>query len=309
MKKPSLVLLVAIVLISIAIPVATNKREATIEIVQARIYLPVIGISKCITSEKKAIAWEGIQWMRGNLDDVYLLCLEDDFLWHVWSPRPNKQFPNAPGTAIPMVWNIAHPSPRRGIVGYWENIPQDYDGFVLVGNECDQATQCNLDPKGTADLLHSVLEWTPNARAIWPLYSPDARPSLYREAYDWFVAGGGDPDSIYATSLHSYPIHVGDLQAQIDKHYSEYMVPTGQGHKPVWITELGWHKCGGDISGLGDWIRIAEDDDRVEYYFLWAPLTLVNHDGPCPYDTFFDTDNIPDSVLAPAGYIVRDALR
>ena len=156
--------------------------------------------------------------------------------------------------------------------------------------------------------MNDVMDHTPNAKIVGPMYSQEAPESDYTQALAAFLALGNSISDIHASSLHTYNGPQFDtVTEQIDDHYNNYMIPNGMGSKPVWITEIGWHECGpGNLEDIEPRIQAVEADSRVEHYFLFAP-TWSGDDGGCEYHTLFDEGLLGEDwkQLAEFGKIVR----
>jgi hypothetical protein len=147
--------------------------------------------------------------------------------------------------------------------------------FVLFANEPDRPDQADLTTEEVARLFLALVEICPGCRFVGPMYSAADAGQMVREVWDIVLEICGEPcpamDSLYAHSLHVYPrplLNYGPI-GRVDDFCE--LVDGGDCLRPVWITEFGYRNCyGGTRKVFSHWIREAEQDPRIEYYFVYS---------------------------------------
>jgi len=268
-------------------PPATPDPFPTIT-VTSRIYLPLVEYMPCAEQTKKALAWAH----RGsNADDLYRLCLPEDFLWHSWTPT-------APATELSGTFLVSVKWPAQ-LDAFEASVPTTSTQVVLWGNECDRPDQCNLSVADTVDFFLDLQDHCPDCKYVCPMYSVfDDDGSISHDFYDAYITAGGDDDAIYAASMHVYNMGwnpYDSLDERLDAFYTNYLTHTGQGEKKVWITEIGWfntcaptqdHEIGDDLPG---WFIEADTDNRIEYYFGYT--TFTHEQDACKFEPYWEENS------------------
>lgn len=246
--------------------------------IEHTIFFPVISRS-CQRPTKAGLAWA---WRPLGADQLHQLCLDPNTVtWHGWSPTVRLDPRLSP--PIPML------STPNQLEQFTTIFPPNYAGPILFGNECDRPDQCNATPHETAALLISAIKHCPACQWIGPSYSVLDDGRLSEAFYQEFVSQGGNPERIIAGGLHIYPDGTGlSPRQRINRYYGNYMIPTGQSYKPVWITEIGWRSCFPDNGRSSFWLNQLTNDGRVERYFAYSPYVGPDFGAACPFIGLFD---------------------
>lgn len=263
-------------------------------------YLPYISTRDCPDEGPK----QGLAWgWRGRPADVYSLGLCSDFPFHTWTVAPVGE--KEQGTFIPMVGYQQFEVARS----LFENIPRNYDGLILFGNECDLSTQCNRTPFQVGDWLFELTLLYPEADFTTPMYSNNEDGKLSLQAFKRYVSVGGDPDRLVVVSIHIYPDGLNgnpgrSAKERLDDIYNNFMVPAGLQNRPIWVTEIGWRDCYDDLNVFREWMKQVTSYDRVEVIFGFTPHWDPSQKPWCPFSPFFEWEEPHD--LTEAGAIFSE---
>ena len=271
-------------------------------LLDSTIFLPIINFfdPDCGQSDKKALSWAHID----REIDIAQLCLEDDFYWHGWGVN---WMPDLSGTqvfalAFPWQWYNGN---------FRSQIPPDFEGIILLGNECDEYKQCNMSNTELATMIKEVISYCPGCTFSFPMYSPHDNDGHFSNSFWQEAKAVGIPsDKFQVGSLHIY--NIGDmayesLTTRVDAYYQNFLIPNGFGDLPTWITELGWYSyqdCR-NLSYMDNymsrWLEEAERDDRVEKYFGYT--TFTDEQLPCSFSPFW----FGDGQLSEYGELFKEA--
>lgn len=171
--------------------------QPTREYEQTQIYYPFFSYDPChIRRQKGGLAYS---YPAGQLaaivDD---LCLNQAGVIRTWSVtiRPSWALGM---NYIPVLWGPGQ------LVAFRLNIPRDYNGVILVGNECDQPDQCNTTPAELATLYADAQSWCANCTFTTPgLASDETDGQWLRSWLLAFLAQGGEIDRIVGIDSHHY---------------------------------------------------------------------------------------------------------
>ena len=286
-KATQMVLLALLVVLTIPLIIGSRHQANAQPLDTFRSYLPVV-----VGSSRPTFGLAFPTWHEGDVRfdsslDAKALELTEVYPWHNWSVYGSE-----PGQFVPFVFSPLH-------VGQF--CTSDYkSGLVIVGNECDLREQCDdTPPGGVIALFHDIISCCPDCQIIGPAYSAADDGSLSLAFYQDFVASGGDPDKLLP-SLHLYPYAVDDASSRVDEFVANYLVPTNQQHKKIYVTEVGWQDCY-PLDEFGGWLADLAADSRIEELYLYSPRPS---EGQCRYSVLVDSAG----QLTAAGKVVRDVL-
>jgi hypothetical protein len=184
-----------------------------------------------------------------------------DALWHYdWSPYPL----DCPGVeAVPMLWS-------PGVV-VAKNLPAGQ--YLLVGNECDLANQCNTSPEVAAVWWRQVEQLYPERKLIGPNAS--------YLGLDWLLAWHaaysklyGEPPRMWALGIHCYAVpDACRVWTETNIALAQQWTTSGK----VWVTE--WAMRGlPDANTFMNWL-LAQDDVERAAWFLAQDAGRLNETG------------------------------
>lgn len=232
-------------------------------------YLPLVTSRPCNESGKRAVA---LAYHELGMPHE-LLCLNSETtLYHTWGVVGGK---TEIGNKISVVWAAS----KNGFD--YVRAFEEYVGgraltdFVLFANEPDRPDQADMTEEEVARLFLDLVDICPTCRFVGPMYSAADNGRKVAEVWDIVGELCGSPcpavGALYAHSLHVYPrptLNYGP-SGRIDDLCN--LVDGGDCLRPVWITEMGWRTCfPGARSGFGNWLKQAENDPRIEYYFVYT---------------------------------------
>lgn len=287
MRATQVVLLAALVILTITVILGGRQRANAQLLDTFRLHLPIVAdVSKPVFG----LAFP--TWKKGDVRfDTWLhadaLDLTEDYPWHNWSIHGTEH-----GQFTSFVFSPIH-------VREFCDSGQSR-GLVIVGNECDLQEQCDdTPPAEVVAMFHDVISCCPDCQIIGPAYSSLDDGSLSLAFYQDFVASGGDPDKLLP-SLHLYPYAINDASSRVDEFVANYLVPTNQQHKEIYVTEVGWQTCF-PLDVFAGWLADLANDSRIEDAYLYSPRTS---NGPCGFSVLVDSSG----QLTAAGEVVREAL-
>lgn len=230
------------------------------------LYFPIIGNNMqnpCLSrdSEKAGLAWANRHLGFNHIS----VCFPDDYVWHNW----NWKTPNDRKRSV--LWGDVY-------LDQWKaGTPTTYSGLVLFANEADRPDQADMTPEEVAQLAIDALDHAPNICLVGPMYSAADNGVRSRQFFYEFIRLGGNPNKLCYGSVHIYPRPGGnsanDARERINEYYSNYLIPTGQGHKKVFVTEVGYRSDAPDwlISyRMKAWLCDLEQDTRVKEYYIFT---------------------------------------
>jgi hypothetical protein len=282
-----MVLLASLVMLAITLIFGEKHRASAQPLDAVRSYLPIVtDISKPVfglaypTWRKDDVRFDS--WLHADALD-----LTEDYPWHNWSIHGTEH-----GQFTTFVFSPLH-------VREFCDSGQSR-GLVIVGNECDLQEQCDdTPPADVIAMFHDVISCCPDCQIVGPAFSAADDGSLSLAFYRDFVASGGDPDKLLP-SIHLYPYALDDASTRVDEFVANYLVPTNQQHKEIFVTEVGWQTCF-PLDTFADWLADLAVDSRIEKAFLYTPRTS---DGPCGFSVLVDSLG----RLTATGEVVRDVL-
>lgn len=233
------------------------------------LYLPVVGKNtktNCLSrsSEKAGLAW-AYKYRGFNHNAV---CFPDDFPWHAWNWKTEDGRRN-------VLWG------SRWYEQWAAGTPTTYSGLVFFANEPDRPDQANMTPTEVAELAIAAVNHAPRICLVGPMYSAADSGVLSREFYYEYIRLGGNPDNLCYGSLHIYQRPGGaqynNAKTRIDEYYSTYLIPTGQGHKKTFVTEIGHSSGFSDttiFNRMSEWLCVLERDPRIVEYYVFTTYTL-----------------------------------
>lgn len=267
-----------------------------------RLYFPIAytaDYGECVYSYKKGLAYSYPYQLETSVAIQQDICIRDSAYWRIWHYNKPNIYPNL--TFVPTVWGRSQ----------YESFINWYDAsknvtYILIGNECDQADQCNLTPQETAQLFIDVLETCPPCLAIGPgLASDETDGAWLFEWYQAYLQLGGDVDRLYAWDAHQYLhptdaipqevyqtclgkpvddpcIAVAETQRRINRLYQ--VMPLDL---PLFISEVG--VCQGfptTYSWFGAVLDVLEADQRVIAYLMFLDSGVGQPWQPCNFPIY-----------------------
>jgi hypothetical protein len=203
--------------------------------------------------------------------------------WHYdWSPNPLK----CEGSdGVPMLW-APDDGPATG-----------QSEYLLVGNECDRADQCNTSPEAAAVWWRQVEQQYPDRKLVGP--------NILQTGMKWLLAWHaayerlyGEPPRLWALGVHCYrPLE--ECKTWVDKSIALAQQWTQSGK--IWLTEWAMTRCyydnqpdvDGKAQALTDadmmlkWLEANPNVERAAYFIArldsgpWhtCEVALIGPDG------------------------------
>lgn len=264
--KSKVILVSTLILLTILALVYTKPSppEALRELFlgQQQAFSPIHHSPECpIRHYKARIAWA----YKGKPFNPNWLCLPGglQFKYHDWDSDLNGN------RKYPVVWSNREDLWQR----FMDRVPSTYSGLILFANEPDRSDQANMTTQQTAELAIRIVNYAPQACLVGPMYSTADNGLKSRQAYNAYIALGGNPERLCYGSIHIYPRPGNDNNAQsrVDEYYTNYMIPTGQGSKKVLITEIGMTNLAYESEIFYDWLTWLNRDRRVLAYYIFSP--------------------------------------
>ena len=237
----------------------------------------------------------GLAWSYGSADQDAWSDYNVSWYYH-WSSKGWAWVPDSI-EFVPTIWCDDAELWERAT----QNIPKNFDGYILLANEPEFPDQCNATPDRVAELVHRARDAFPEARLVapqthvcWWEDSPPRPPcGFYGERFtvEAFISAyrvkyGDDPP------LAAYGVHYGDPTFWVG-HLSEFLDSKGI-DAMLWYSEFNF--CTTDLGRFRSWLDHLNRSDRVLRYAYWSNRVENDH---CAL-SYMDT-----GVLTPLGVVYR----
>lgn len=130
----------------------------------------------------------------------------------------------------------------------------DYDGYLLILNEPEQAGQDNITPRQAVSFVNEVHRQLPYASLVGPNITPDG--------FEWLAKYLEIGRPFDVLGIHIYQDSPCSLSACIDA-LCDTMMPCR-----VWVTEVG----STDPAQFSEYLSELESDSRVERIFVYTAI-------------------------------------
>ncbi|TXI86682.1 MAG: hypothetical protein E6Q36_08900 [Chryseobacterium sp.] len=299
MQKYKAVVAVGVLAIMVAVAGIPGPQHA--------LYFPIsiYDIGPCGYSTKKGLAYSYPANMSNQVKDA--LCISDGAYWRLWQYTvPRHIFQSL--TYLPNIWGL----PQTQSFQTWYNPDLEYD-LVLIGNECDQADQCNQPPDVVASMFIDVLNTCQSCMAVAPgLASDETDGTWLLQWYYSFIDQGGDIDRIYAWDAHQYVdithaipewilnqcpddacIARTEITRRINNIYNVMPV-----YKPMLISEVGMCNLPNTYEWFSAVLDTLEKDDRVLAYMVFIDNNVGQPWQPCNFPIYNANNTLNSYGLA-----------
>ena len=246
-----------------------------------RLFMPLVAKAGAIAPEPEPLPWS----KRGVAGFTWSQVVER-YRWSgsriTWGHSWGLHTGTGQGVErVPMVWGMTRPAhPHYGLAYALENLPRDYDGWLLVLNEPADENQSNISPLGGADLWLAVCEGWPLAKLVGPqmLAGMDGT-GFYARAQGWFqqfwaaLPAWGRA----RVAAHSYHIYhsLANEHTQVARQWMDWCDAVA-GARPYWVTEWGvngsWHPVDGGkraVREIAAWYDAEQRVARHAYFIPW----------------------------------------
>lgn len=144
-------------------------------------------------------------------------------------------------------------------------LPHDYDGWLMVCNECDRPDQDDLTPSEAVSLtLRVAAEW-PNAKLVGPNMSHDLSNIWLVQFFELLP-----PDVLDVYSFHIYGDRFTAVSDRVDLFCDKIELAGKACDRPIWITEMGYHGSRPQPTAtMRRWAIEARADERVAVTFAF----------------------------------------